>query len=117
VFREPRADLVGDNGQPIKHAIGPTWTAEVDSSSVIRDTSRELKSVPSSAPARDIPWLLVPVKAAGDSNDVGDLLTGTTFIQRINTQGGTQPPAAECKAQTENKVKEVPYKADYVFFR
>jgi hypothetical protein len=23
----------------------------------------------------------------------------------------------ECKAQTENKVKEVPYKADYVFFR
>ena len=32
-----------------------------------------------------------------------------TFIQRINTQGGTQPPAAESKAQTENKVKEVPY--------
>src|SRR5215207_5691394 len=44
---------------------------------------------------------------AGDSNDAGDLLTGTTFIQRLNTQGGTQPPAAECKAQTENKVKEV----------
>jgi hypothetical protein len=63
------------------------------------------------------PFRRVPVKAAGDSNDAGDLLTGTTFVQRINTQGGTQPPAAECKAQTENKVKEVPYKADYVFFR
>ena len=42
---------------------------------------------------------------------------GTTYIQRLNTQGGTQPPDAECKAQTAGKVKEVPYKADYVFFR
>jgi len=27
------------------------------------------------------------------------------------------PPAAECKAQTLNKVKEVPYKADYYFWK
>ena len=47
----------------------------------------------------------------------GGLLTATTFIQRLNTQGGTQPPAAECKEQTLGKVKEVPYKADYVFFK
>jgi hypothetical protein len=51
------------------------------------------------------------------SNDEGDLLTGTTFIQRLNTQGGTQPPNAECQAQTAGKVKEVPYKADYIFFK
>ena len=118
-FQEPRADLVGDNGQLIKHSIGPTWTAVADESAVIRDPdlSRKVESAPSPAPGRDIPWLLVPVAPTGDSNDADDLLTGTTFIQRISTQGGTQPPAAECRAQTENKVKEVPYQTDYVFFK
>jgi hypothetical protein len=117
-FVEPRADLVGDNGQLIKHTKGPTWTAEADGSSVSRDPSRLVKSVSVTSPDRDIPWLLVPVAPApGATNDPGNLLTGTTFIQRIHTQGGTQPPNAECKAQTADKVKEVPYQADYVFFR
>ena len=118
-FVEPRADLVGDNGQLIKHTKGPTWTAVADGSAVIRDPdlSRVVKSVSVTPPDRDIPWLLVPVAPAGSSNDPGDLLTGTTFIQRIHTQGGTQPPNAECKGQTADKVKEVPYQADCVFFR
>jgi Protein of unknown function (DUF3455) len=116
-FVEPRADLVGDNGQIIKHAKGPTWTAPADGSSVSRDPNRAVKSVSVTPPDHDIPWLLVPVAAAGSSNDPGDLLTGTTFVQRIHTQGGTQPPNASCKAQTADKVKEVPYQADYVFFR
>ena len=90
----------------------------LDGSSVSRDPSRVVKSVSVTSPDRDIPWLLVPVAPApGASNDPGDLLTGTTFIQRLNTKGGTQPPAASCKAQTAGKVKEVPYKADYVFFK
>src|SRR5690349_1350652 len=116
-FVEPRADLVGDNGQLIKHSKGPTWTAQADDGSVIRDpaTSRKLESAPSPAPDRNIPWLLVPVAPAGTSNDAGDQLTGTTFVQRIHTQGGTQPPAAECRAQTVDQVREVPYQADYVF--
>ena len=126
-FKEPRADLVGDNGQLIKHAIGPTWTAVADQSSVILDTStpndpnRVVKRADSPAPNRNIQWLLVPVAAntsdPATSNDPNDPLTGTTFVQRIHTQGGTTPPAAECKAQTENKLKEVPYQADYVFFK
>ena len=115
-FREPRADLVGDGGQLIKHSIGPTWAFETDGSAVSLVKGAKATPAPSPAPDRNIPWLLVPVEATG-SNDPSDLLTGTTFIQRINTQGGTQPPAAECKAQTENKVKEVPYQADYVFFK
>ena len=44
-FVEPRADLVGDNGQLIKHTKGPTWTAAADGSSVSRDPSRVVKSV------------------------------------------------------------------------
>jgi uncharacterized protein DUF3455 len=117
-FVEPRADLVADNGQLIKHSKGPKWSAEADGSAVSLDASREVKRADSPAPDRDIPWLLVPVgPAPGASNDEGDPLTGTTFIQRLNTQGGTQPPNAECQAQTAGKVKEVPYKADYIFFK
>ena len=120
-FVEPRADLRTDNGQLIKHSKGPKWAVDADGSGVIRDPDPirgVVKSENSPAPDRDIPWLLVPVvPAPGASNDPGDLLTGTTFIQRINTKGGTQPPAASCKAQTAGKVKEVPYKADYVFFK
>src|SRR6478735_5190435 len=44
-FVEPRADLVGDNGQIIKHTVGPTWTAPADGSSVSRDPNIAVKSV------------------------------------------------------------------------
>lgn len=119
VFQEPRADLVGDNGQLIKHAIGPTWTAVADSSSVIKNGV--VNNAPSPDPGNNIPWLLVPVGAntsdPATSNDPGDLLTGTRFVQRIHTQGGTTPPAAECRAQTVDQVRDVPYQADYVFFK
>ncbi len=101
-FVEPRANLVGDNGQLIKHTKGPTWTAAADGSSVSRDPSRVVKSVSVTSPDRDIPWLLVPVAPAGSSNDPGDLLTGTTFIQRIHTQGGTTHPASERRVQGAN---------------
>jgi hypothetical protein len=121
VFVEPRATLTTDNGQVIKHSKGPKWAVDADGSGVVRDPDPirgVVKSADDAAPDRNIPWLLVPVAPApGATNDPGDLLTGTTFIQRINTQGGTQPPTAECKAQTAGKVKEVPYKADYVFFK
>jgi Protein of unknown function (DUF3455) len=84
----------------------PTSSPDYDSS-VIRDPNldRKVKSELSPAPDRNIPWLLVPVAANDDSNNPGDLLKDTTFIQRINTQGGTQPPAASCKAQTKNKLE------------
>ena len=103
--------------QLIKHTKRPTWTAEADDSSVSCNPSGAVKSVSVTSPDRDIPWLLVPVAPAGSSNNPCDLLTGTTFIQRIHTRGGTQPPNAECKAQTADKMKEVPYQADYVFFK
>ena len=112
----PTAELRTDNKQVIQHFVGPTWKNEADGSAVSK--SGVVKSAASPDPANDIPWLLVPVgPAPGATNDPGDLLTGTTFIQRINTKGGTQPPNAECKAQTAGKVKEVPYKADYYFWK
>ena len=109
----PRADLVDDNGKLIvQHSKGPTWTSTADHSAVL---GKKEASADSPAPGPAIPWLLLsttPVVGAPTG-----LLTDTKFIQRVNTQGGTQPPAAECKAQTSGKVVERPYKADYYFWK
>jgi hypothetical protein len=60
-----------------------------------------------------IPWLLLRVTSRQGTG----LLADTTFIQRVETKGGTAPPDAACKKATEGKVVEVPYKADYYFYR
>ena len=46
----------------------------------------------------------------------GDRLTHTTFIQRVNTVGGLAP-TDRCNGSTSGTVKEVPYKADYFFWK
>jgi hypothetical protein len=114
VFQAPRATLTGDHGQVVAtHGAGPIWTAPAP------DTS----SVTGSNPVKDPPGVLPP-----DAKNIQQLLlngtpsgtgvfSGTTFIQRLNTKGGTQPPTAECKAQTADKVVEVPYQADYYFWK
>jgi Protein of unknown function (DUF3455) len=43
----------------------------------------------------------------------GNLLAKTTFIQRLNTNGGAVPTTACTAGQTQL----VPYTADYFFFR
>ena len=47
----------------------------------------------------------------------GDRLVATTYVQRIATTGGLAPPAAECNAATAGTVAEVPYTADYYFWK
>jgi hypothetical protein len=112
----PRADLVDDNGKLIvKHFAGPTWQSTADNSTV---TAKAIAKDPDdqhfvSADAKDIQQLLLQAT----STSGGGVLGATTYIQRLNTKGGTQPPTAECKAQTAGKVKEVPYKADYYFWK
>ena len=41
----------------------------------------------------------------------------TTFIQRIATTGGLAPTPAECDATTTGAVREIPYTADYHFWK
>jgi hypothetical protein len=41
----------------------------------------------------------------------------TAYIQRIATTGGLAPPAMECNATTAGTVAEVPYTADYYFWK
>jgi hypothetical protein len=78
---------------------------------VVKDGVRASVTVDPTA----IPWLLL--SATSTAGPDGDRLLGTTFIQRINTTGGLQPPAAECNAGTADKVVEVPYTSDYFFWK
>jgi Protein of unknown function (DUF3455) len=109
-FVAPRADLYGDNGQLIvTHFGGPTWQA--------KDGSKAVGTVETRATVDDtaIQWLrLSTVSSAGPD---GDRLAHTTYIQRIDTAGGLAPAAAECNASTAGATAEVPYTADYTFWK
>jgi hypothetical protein len=107
----PRADLYDDHGKLIAtHFRGPTWQA-TDGSNVVgrRDTDITVD-------ATAIPWLRLSAAARASGLD-GDRLAGTTFIQRIATTGGLAPPAADCNATTAATEADVPYTADYYFWK
>ena len=109
-FVGPRAELYDDNGKLITtHFGGPTWQAT--------DGSRAAGTLVRPAPVDPsaIPWLLLSAKGTPGAD--GDRLAGTTFIQRIATTGGLIPPAEECDAGTVGTENEVPYTADYYFWK
>ena len=55
--------------------------------------------------------------AAARLGSDGDRLVAAKYIQRINTTGGLAPATADCNAATLGHVAEVPYTADYVFWK
>ena len=106
----PRARLYGDNGKLIiTHFRGPTWQAQDGSQAV--GTVVNKVNLDRSA----IDWVLLSTKTTPGPD--GDRLVDTTFIQRIHTAGGVTPPATDCNAATAGNVVEVPYTADYVFWK
>jgi hypothetical protein len=110
-FVGPRADLYDDHGKLIAtHFGGPTWQAR-DGSSVV---GRRVDGVTVDSTA--IPWLLLSAASTVVGPD-GDRLAGTTFIQRIATTGGLPPAAADCNQTTAATEAEVPYTADYHFWK
>jgi hypothetical protein len=110
-FVAPRADLYNDHGKLIStHFGGPTWQAQ-DGSKVV---AGRVDGVTVDASAID--WLLLSAASTAAGPD-GDRLVGTTFIQRINTTGGLAPAAAACNAATAGTKAEVPYTADYYFWK
>jgi hypothetical protein len=106
----PRANLYGDNGKLIiSHFAGPSWQAKDGSKAV--GTVVDKVTVDRTA----IPWVLL--SATTTPGPDGDRLVDTTFIQRLDTTGGLTPPAADCNAATADTVVEVPYTAEYVFWK
>jgi hypothetical protein len=97
-------------------AARPTWLHSRDSSAVwgrATGSSTDPEYVEPGA----IPWLRLEVVGAERGPDGGDRLTRTTFIQRVNTSGGSAP-ASGCAGPADIGARAlVPYTTDYVFFR
>jgi hypothetical protein len=109
-----------DNTDPrvvAEGTIRATWQA--------RDTSSVWARVfPLSKPSFDpafvrpnsIAWLLLEKRGVQEGPTGGDLLTRTTFIQRVNTSGGLAPATGCSQASDVGKKAFIPYTADYFFF-
>ena len=106
-FVEPVATLFADADYHTKVAIhygGPTWESNGGSKVV---ATRLASCSPDPAA---IPWLLL--QAA--STDGPGIFSSVTYVQRINTVGGLAPTAPGASI---GAVAEVPYSAEYFFYR
>jgi hypothetical protein len=106
-FVAPRANLFDDQGELIiMHLAGPTWQAK-DGSMIVGHAEVSVSVDPTA-----VPW----VRLSAASTTPGQL-GNTTNIQRIATTGGLPPAAADCNALRAGTVAEVPYTADYYFWK
>ena len=96
--------MIGD------HFGGPSWRTD-DGSTV---TAARVDGVTVDPTA--IPWLLLERTPAGVGVTDGRL-GATTYIQRVATNAGLTPAAELCNALTAGTAREVPYTADYVFWK
>ncbi|MGY6277896.1 DUF3455 domain-containing protein [Methylomonas sp. MgM2] len=129
VLFTPQATLFDEDGeQIITHFFSPNPDSKeagtIRAAWQYRDSSTVWGAVvppPSSDPnfvdPDAIPWLLVERKGSADGPTGGHKLTGTTFIQRVNTSGGLAPETG-CESEADVGAKAfVPYTADYIFYK
>jgi hypothetical protein len=121
----PQATLFSDlEEQLITHFFSPnpveggivrvTWQDSQDTSTV---WGRVIGSIPDPTASGAIAWLLVQKTGTQVGPTGGDTLTKTTFIQRLNTVGGSAP-ATGCDHLSDVGHKAfVPYTADYFFYK
>jgi hypothetical protein len=93
-----------------------TWQHSRDTSTVWAMASAS-SSDPNFVESGAIPWLLLQVVGAEPGPTGGDRLTGTTFIQRLNTSGGIAPSTGCAQSTDVGKRVFVPYTADYFFYK
>ena len=119
-----------NNTNPALVAEGPiraTWHHSRDSSTVwarvrpadpavpddLGDSSTDADFVAKGAVA----WLKLTVTGHEDGPTGGDVLTKTSFIQRLNTNGGLAPSTGCASASDLGNQAFMPYTADYFFFQ
>ncbi|RZJ00305.1 MAG: DUF3455 domain-containing protein [Haliea sp.] len=108
-FLRPEAKLLDRSGKHIGRYSGPpaTWDLFVGS----RVTGKEQATAP--GVAGGLPLQLVKADPATGSQDI---LKGVTFIQRVNIQGGVAP-TGKCDWMNDRQTVNVPYQADYIFYK
>ena len=108
VFVGPKADLNSRGGSKLGTYFGPpaTWAAN-DGSAV---TGTQVSVAP--AAAGSIPLQLVK---ANPATGMG-AMSGTTYIQRVATQGGVAP-SMPCDGMGVGRKEVVKYQADYIFWK
>jgi Protein of unknown function (DUF3455) len=107
-FVGPNAKLLDRKGAQIGTYYGPPATWQNNDGSKV--TGAQVAVAPASA--GNIPFQLVKANEAMGNG----AMRGTTFIQRVATQGGVAPAAA-CTASNRAMKEVVPYQADYIFYR
>jgi hypothetical protein len=107
VFKAPEAVLFADAGADGEigiHYGGPTW--ESNSGSKVVGTVLQRSTPDPTA----VPWLLLQAKTTEGPGIFGR----TTYIRRVNTQGGLAPLGPGTAAGQEARVA---YTAEYFFYR
>ena len=99
-----------------------TWQSSLDSSrvwaQVLNGTMIGAGTDPVSCPnTGSIPCLLLTTVGSDPGPTGGTFLSKTTFIQRLNTNGGAAPTEGCSTSSDVGKQALVPYTADYFFFR
>ena len=104
----PRADLYGDNGQLLAtHFAGPTWLAR-DGSRVVGTVDNRVTVDPSA-----IPWLrLSAASTAPTATGSQEPRSSSESRRRAACPGG-----GHVRRVTLGETAEVPYTADYVFWK
>ena len=89
-----------------------TWQSSLDTSAVWAKKVKE-SSDPAYVAAGAIPWFLLQTTGVRSGPTGGASLTQTTYIQRVNTTGGTLSGACS----EAGSIQFVPYTAEYVFYQ
>lgn len=104
-FKAPQADLYDAVGKlVVKHSAGPTWEAP-DGSKIM---GKVVQQAANTAEAGAIPMLLLQATSVGGAG----LLSGTRYVQRLQTHGGVAPTEPCMEDGQEGRS---PYLAQYVF--
>jgi hypothetical protein len=117
--------FLSPNTSPNKFAPTPlpfgnaTWQSSLDSSKVWAQGVGSITAGTDQSCPNDgsIACLLLQVIGSEKGTIGTGLLTNTTFIQRLNTKGGSAPADGCLVATDVGKQALVPYTADYWFFR
>lgn len=108
-FVAPRATLFAEAnyfGEVGDHYAGPSWESKSGSKVV----ARRVQGTGCTPDPTAIAWLLLEKVSTSGSG----IFSSVTYIQRVNTAGGTVPTAP---GLVVGEVKEVPYTAEYYFYR